>query len=140
MECFIISRGWEFDQSALLRALDKVKYASFPRIQIMATMNRVVENVRPNVDAVILHIGSQELKDAAHSSVDGTAHLSSLAGSMATVVSRQIIKVAGQNRLCQFLISLPLPYLLPTSDEDKSLEKRYARRIRLKLTFLLNGL
>ena len=84
------------DQAKLLRALDRVNGANFGRIQITSTINRqgrktfataifeftmasrpkikfhemcfrVVENVRPNLDAVVIHIGNQELLDASHS-------------------------------------------------------------------------
>lgn len=107
VECFMITRGWELDQSQLLRSLDRIKGASFSRIQVASTINRVVENVRPNLDAVILHIGTQELRDAIHSSENRDC-LHSVASSVATVTCRQIIKVAHENRNCIFFISLPL--------------------------------
>ena len=33
---------------------------------------RVVENIRPHLDAVVIHIGNQELLDAAHSAENST--------------------------------------------------------------------
>ena len=108
-ECFIVSRGWQMDQSRLLRALDRIKCATFSRVQITATMNRVVENVRPHLDAVVVHIGNNDLMDATHSVAENKENVASVAGSVATVISRQIIKLASQNRATQFLISLPLP-------------------------------
>ena len=101
-ECFVVSsRGWELDQSKLLRSLDRVCCAAFARVQIVATMNRVVENVRSHLDAVVIHVGSHELLDAAHSlgsvataSKSGLRgrrdKVESMAGSIATVLSRQV--------------------------------------------------
>ena len=56
-ECFLVSRGWQLDQTRLLRALDRLKVANFGRVQLATTINRVVESIRPNLDAVIIHIG-----------------------------------------------------------------------------------
>ena len=55
-------------------------------------MNRVVENLRSHLDAVVIHIGSHELTDAAHSIGPATsrAGVASVAGSVATVTSRQV--------------------------------------------------
>jgi CO dehydrogenase/acetyl-CoA synthase alpha subunit len=92
-ECFVVSsRGWELDQSKLLRSLDRIGCANFSRVQIVSTMNRVVENVRSHVDAVVIHIGSHELTDAAHSIGEGTGRdgIASIASSVATVMSRQV--------------------------------------------------
>ena len=62
---------------------------------------------------------SQELMEAAHSVVsvteagenirDSAAIGLSVAGSLATVISRHIITAASQNRATQFIVSLPLP-------------------------------
>ena len=61
-------------------------------MQIAATMNRVVENLRSHLDAVVIHIGSHELTDAAHSIGPGTSRdaVASVASSVATVTSRQV--------------------------------------------------
>ncbi|TRY72052.1 hypothetical protein TCAL_11289, partial [Tigriopus californicus] len=107
-ECFIVSRGWQMDQSKLLRALDRIKCANFSRVQIATTINRVVENVRPNLDIVVIHIGNQELLEASLSIGKSEESVHNVAGSVATVMSRQIIKVAQQNKATQFLISCPL--------------------------------
>ncbi len=123
VECFLVSRGWQLDQSRLLRTLDAIDCANFTRIQITTSMSRLVESVRPNLDSVVIHLGSQELMDAAHSvskkrkklgngattSISSSSLVESVAASIATVASRQIIKVAGQNRETHFVISLPLP-------------------------------
>jgi hypothetical protein len=63
----------------------------------------------------------QELMEAAHSVVsvteagenirDSAAIGLSVAGSLATVVSRHIITAASQNRATQFIVSMPLPLL-----------------------------
>ena len=55
-------------------------------------MNRVVENLRSHLDAVVIHIGSHELTDAAHSIGPATSRdgVASVAGSVATVTSRQV--------------------------------------------------
>ena len=55
-------------------------------------MNRVVENLRSHLDAVVIHIGNQELTDAAHSIGPATSKegVASVAGSVATVTSRQV--------------------------------------------------
>ena len=71
-ECFLVSRGWQLDQTRLLRALDRLKVANFGRVQLATTMNRVVESIRPHLDAVIIHIGNQELIEAAYSVVSVT--------------------------------------------------------------------
>ena len=103
-EVFVVSRGWQLDQGRLLRSLEKIKCASFARVQATPTINRVVENVRPHLDAVVVHLGTQDLVDAAHSIPEGVgaeqaaAAAVGVAGSVATVVSKQIIKVANQNR------------------------------------------
>ena len=34
VECFLVSRGWQLDQSRLLRALDGVQCANFARVQV----------------------------------------------------------------------------------------------------------
>ena len=66
-ECFMVSRGWQLDQTRLLRSLDRLKNANFGRVQLATTINRVVENIRPHLDAVLIHIGNQELIEAAYS-------------------------------------------------------------------------
>ena len=66
-ECFIVSRGWQMDQSKLLKALEKIKCANFSRVQTATTINRVVESIRTHQDAIVIHIGSQELMEAAQS-------------------------------------------------------------------------
>ncbi len=65
-------------------------------------MSRLVESVRPHLDAVVVHLGSQELTDAAHSiakkskrsngtpAISTTSLAESVAASMATVASRQV--------------------------------------------------
>ena len=82
----------------IFRALDRLKVANFGRVQLATTMNRVVESIRPHLDAVIIHIGNQELIEAAYSVVsvtengenmrDSAAIGLSVAGSVATVLSR----------------------------------------------------
>ena len=131
-ECFIVSRGWQMDQSKLLRALDKIKGVNFSRVQTATTINRVVENIRPHQDAVVIHICSQELMEAAQSIISFPTTLGagysnvqfkysqngnlamgiSVVQSIATVLSRHIITAAGQNKSTQFIISLPLPMTL----------------------------
>ena len=64
---------------------------------------------------------NQELMEAAHSVVsvteagenirDSAAIGLSVAGSLATVISRHIITASSQNRATQFIVSLPLPML-----------------------------
>ena len=82
----------------IYRALDRLKVANFGRVQLATTMNRVVESIRPHLDAVIIHIGNQELIEATYSVVsvtengenmrDSAAIGLSVAGSVATVLSR----------------------------------------------------
>lgn len=67
VECFIVSRGWQIDQAQLTNALAKLDGINFVRLQIANTMNRVLENIRPNNDVVLVHIGSQEIGEACHS-------------------------------------------------------------------------
>ncbi len=135
VECFIVSRGWQLDQSRLLRALDSVDCANFGRVQVATTMSRLVESVRPHLDAVVVHLGSQELMDAAHSlakkknnnaggsSISRASLAESVAASIATVASRQLIKVASQNRDTHFVVSLPLPFPASTSSVGNSYEE-----------------
>ena len=127
-ECFIVSRGWQMDQNKLCRALDKIKGVNFSRVQTATTINRVIESIRPHQDAVVIHICSQELMEAAQSIISvpntlGSAYLKhsqtgnlamglSVVQSIATVLSRHIFTAAGQNRSTQFIISLPLPMTL----------------------------
>ena len=127
-ECFIVSRGWQMDQSKLCRALDKIKGVSFSRVQAATTINRVIESIRPHQDAVVIHICSQELMEAAqsiitvpnefesgyskHSQKGNLAMGLSVVQSIATVLGRHIFTAAGQNRSTQFIISLPLPMTL----------------------------
>ena len=95
----IISKCHNFlDTNFIFRALDRLKVANFGRVQLATTMNRVVESIRPHLDAVIIHIGNQELIEAAYSVVsvtengenmrDSAAIGLSVAGSVATVLSR----------------------------------------------------
>ncbi|XP_071743510.1 uncharacterized protein [Lepeophtheirus salmonis] len=112
-ECFIISRGWQMDQSRLIRALDRIKCVSFHRVQVATTVNRMVENLRPHQDVIVLHIGSQELLEASY----GADDVSSVANSVSSVISKHIANVASQNRNTHFLVSLPIPR--NTKDEDQ---------------------
>ena len=115
-ECFLVSRGWQLDQTRLLRSLDRSQRANFGRVQLATTINRVVESIRPHLDAVIIHIGNQELIEAAHSIItvtengenvrDSAAIGLSVAGSMASVLCRHIITAATQNRGTQFIGNL----------------------------------
>ncbi len=41
VECFLVSRGWQLDQSRLLRALDGVQCANFARVQVTKTIRIV---------------------------------------------------------------------------------------------------
>lgn len=125
-ECFIVSRGWQMDQSKLLRALDRIKCANFSRVQIATTINRVVENVRPNLDIVVIHIGNQELLEASLSIGKSQEGVHNVAGSVATVMSRQILKVAGQNKSTQFLISCPLSKGSETKNITKEETQTYS--------------
>ena len=65
-ECFLVSRGWQLDQTRLLRSLDRIQRAHFGRVQLATTINRCVESIRPHLDAVVIHVGNQELIEAAH--------------------------------------------------------------------------
>jgi len=104
-ECFVVSRGWQLDQSRLLRALDRcAPRATFGRVHVAPTMGRLSDSVRARLDAVVVHLGSNDLADAAKASGRAGA-----AATMATVASRQILRAAGQNRGTLFLVSLPLP-------------------------------
>ena len=95
----------------IFRALDRLKVANFGRVQLATTMNRVVESIRPHLDAVIIHIGNQELIEAAYSVVsvtengenmrDSAAIGLSVAGSVATVLSRYFF-----NQTCNVLFLL----------------------------------
>ena len=67
VECFIVSRGWQIDQAQLTKALAKLDGINFVRMQVANTMNRVLENIRPNNDVVLVHIGTQEIGEACHS-------------------------------------------------------------------------
>ena len=67
VECFILSRGWQIDQAQLNRAIARLDGINFVRIQVAATINRVVENIRPHNDVVLIHIGTNELSEACHS-------------------------------------------------------------------------
>ena len=66
VECFIVSRGWQIDQAQLTKALSKLDGLNFVRMQVANTMNRVLENIRPNNDVVLVHIGTQEIGEACH--------------------------------------------------------------------------
>lgn len=140
VECFIVSRGWQLDQTKLLRSLDRLKSANFSRVQLATTINRVVESIRPHQDSVIIHIGNQELMEAAHSVVsvvaetgenvrDSTAIGLSVAGSVATVMSRHIITAANQNRETQFIISMPLPVSLSKTNLEADVHYAELRRM-----------
>ena len=116
------------DQNKLLRVLDRVKGVNFSRVQTATTINRVIESIRPHQDAVVIHICSQELMEAAQSIISvpdpmevtfpkyaqkGNLSIGlSVVQSVATVLSRHIYAAAGQNRTTQFIISLPLPTTL----------------------------
>lgn len=89
--------------------------------QVSSTINRVIESLRPHQDVVVIHIGSQEILDAAHGCTDELS-LGSLATSVATVISRHVITAANQHRETQFLLSLPLPRNL----DDPALAETYA--------------
>lgn len=138
-ECFLVSRGWQLDQTRLLRALDRLKVANFGRVQLATTINRVVESIRPHLDAVIIHIGNQELIEAAYSVVsvtetgenmrDTAAIGLSVAGSVATVMCRHIITAANQNRATQFVVSLPLPVSLAKSNFEADIHYTELRRM-----------
>ena len=138
-ECFMVSRGWQLDQTRLLRSLDRLKNANFGRVQLATTINRVVENIRPHLDAVLIHIGNQELIEAAYSvvsvtengeNVKNTAAVGlSVAGSVATVMSRHIITAANQNRATQFIISLPLPVSLAKTNLEADIHYTELRRM-----------
>ena len=67
VECFIVSRGWQIDQAQLTKALAKLDGVNFVRVQVANTMNRVLENIRPNNDIVLIHIGTQEIGEACRS-------------------------------------------------------------------------
>ena len=138
-ECFLVSRGWQLDQTRLLRALDRLKMANFGRVQLATTINRVVESIRPNLDAVIIHIGNQELIEAAYSVVsvtetgenvrDSAAIGLSVSGSVATVLSRHIMTAATQNRASQFVISMPLPVSLAKTSIEADIHYTELRRM-----------
>ena len=67
VECFIVSRGWQIDQAQLNKAISKLDGINFVRIQMANTINRVIENIRPHNDVVLIHIGTTELSEACHS-------------------------------------------------------------------------
>ena len=67
VECFIVSRGWQIDQAQLNKAIAKLDGINFVRIQMANTINRVIENIRPHNDVVLIHIGTTELSEACHS-------------------------------------------------------------------------
>ena len=67
VECFIVSRGWQIDQAQLNKAIARLDGINFVRIQMANTINRVVENIRPHNDVVLIHIGTNELSEACHS-------------------------------------------------------------------------
>lgn len=67
VECFIVGRGWQVDQAQLNKAIAKLDGINFVRIQMANTINRVVENIRPHNDVVLIHIGTNELSEACHS-------------------------------------------------------------------------
>ncbi len=115
-ECFLLSRGWPLDQGRLLRALDRIQCSSFARVQVTSTPNRLSDSVRATgVDAVIVHLGGHELADAAQSlgNSDGSKSsvITSIASSVASVLSRQLLRAAGQHRQTQFVVSLPVPHV-----------------------------
>ena len=51
-------------------------------------------------------------------------NVGNVAGSVATVMSRQIIKIANQNRATQFVVSFPLP---KCPDASQSKEVQYSQ-------------
>ena len=67
VECFIVSRGWQIDQAQLNKAIARLDGINFVRIQMANTINRVVENIRPHNDVILIHIGTNELSEACHS-------------------------------------------------------------------------
>ena len=67
VECFIVGRGWQVDQAQLNKAISRLEGINFVRIQTANTINRVVENIRPHNDVVLIHIGTNELSEACHS-------------------------------------------------------------------------
>ncbi len=115
VECFLVSRGWQLDQTHLLQYLDMMTHARVARVHLVSTLGRLVENVGggPCRDAVVIHLGSQELMDAANSvatkSGGGSGLADSVAATMATVISRQLIKIASHNPSSHLVLSLPLP-------------------------------
>ena len=66
VECFIVSRGWQIDQAQLNKAISRLEGINFVRIQMVNTINRVIENIRPHNDVVLIHIGPTELTEACH--------------------------------------------------------------------------
>ena len=66
VECFIVSRGWQIDQAQLNKAISRLEGINFVRIQMVNTINRVIENIRPHNDVVLIHIGPTELSEACH--------------------------------------------------------------------------
>ena len=82
VECFIVGRGWQVDQAQLNKAISKLDGINFVRIQMANTINRVVENIRPHNDVVLIHIGTNELSEACHS----ISNEDSVAGGMGAII------------------------------------------------------
>ena len=47
--------------------IPRLEGINFVRIQMANTINRVIENIRPHNDVVLVHIGPTELSEACHS-------------------------------------------------------------------------
>lgn len=108
VECFIVGRGWQVDQAQLNKAISKLDGINFVRIQMANTINRVVENIRPHNDVVLIHIGTNELSEACHS-ISNEDSVAGLAGSMASVFSRHIITACRTFRETKLVVSVPIP-------------------------------
>merc|ERR1712173_130856 len=70
--------------------------------------NRVIENIRPHNDVVLIHIGTTELSEACHS-INNEESVSGLAGSIASVFSRHIITACRTFRETKIVVSMPIP-------------------------------
>jgi hypothetical protein len=128
-ECFVVSRGWQIDERRLLRYLDRiVTVARFDRLQFATTISLVAENAAPRVDILVVHVGGHDLADAAHSVNKSESNVATVAGSVASVAARQLVRIAAQNQTGAILASLPLP-LSNASDKFLHLRKAFSARL-----------
>ena len=110
VECFIVSRGCQLNEAGLARALGRAFGPETKvRVRTVSALDLVAEQARADADAVIVHVCGHDLIDASHSvSADGS-NAAAVAGSVASVMLRQLGRLATRNGGASLiLVSLPV--------------------------------